>query len=88
MEMQIKKPPHDAEALWHINKIMVLMVVIMPLIITRFACLTAGFAAGGFIKFFFGIEFLFTCGENELRATVFANQRFVFVHAFVTPSEI
>ena len=43
--------------------------------------LTAGLATGGLVlESFFGIEFLFTSGENELSATVFAYQRFVFVH--------
>ena len=36
----------------------------------------------------FGIEFLFTGSENELSATVFAYQRFVFVHDLVTPIKI
>ena len=43
--------------------------------------LTAGLAAGGLVlESLFGIEFLFTGSENELSATVFAYQRFVFVH--------
>ena len=51
-----------------------------------FAGLTAGLAAGGLVlESLFGIEFLFTSGENELSATVFAYQRFVFVHDQVTP---
>ena len=50
------------------------------------ARLTAGLAAGGLVlESFFGIEFLFTGSENELSATVFAYQRFVFVHGLVTP---
>ena len=53
------------------------------------ACLTAGLAAGGLVlESLFGIEFLFTCSENELSATVFAYQRFVFVHDQVTPIKI
>ena len=50
------------------------------------AGLTAGLAAGRFVlESLFGIEFLFTGSENELSATVFAYQRFVFVHDQVTP---
>jgi hypothetical protein len=50
------------------------------------ASLTAGLAAGGLVlESLFGIEFLFTGSENELSATVFAYQRFVFVHDQVTP---
>ena len=53
-----------------------------------FAGLTASLAAGGLVlESFFGIEFLFTSGENELSATVFAYQRFVFVHVQVTPNK-
>ncbi len=49
-------------------------------------CLTASLAAGGLVlESLFGIEFLFTGSENELSATVFAYQRFVFVHGKVTP---
>jgi hypothetical protein len=45
------------------------------------ASLAAGLAAGGLVlESLFGIEFLFTGSENELSATVFAYQRFVFVH--------
>ena len=51
--------------------------------------LTAGLAAGGLVlESLFGIEFLFTGSENELSATVFAYQRFVFVHDQVTPIKI
>ena len=51
-----------------------------------FTCLTASLAAGGLIlESLFGIEFLFTGSENELSATVFAYQRFVFVHGQATP---
>ena len=51
--------------------------------------LTAGLAAGGLVlESLFGIEFLFTGSENELSATVFAYQRFVFVHDLVTPIKI
>ena len=51
--------------------------------------LTAGLAAGGLVlESLFGIEFLFTSSENELSATVFAHQRFVFVHGLVTPIKI
>ena len=54
--------------------------------VAGFPSLTASLAAGGLIlESFFGIEFLFTCSENELSATVFAYQRFVFVHDLVTP---
>jgi hypothetical protein len=50
------------------------------------ASLTAGLAAGWLVlEPFFGIEFLFTGSEYELSATVFAYQRFVFVHGQVTP---
>ena len=50
------------------------------------ASLTAGLASGGLVlESLFGIEFLFTGSENELSATVFAYQRFVFVHGQVTP---
>ncbi len=53
------------------------------------ARLTAGLAAGGLVlESLLGIEFLFTCSENELSATVFAYQRFVFVHDQVTPIKI
>ena len=53
------------------------------------AGLTAGLATGGLVlESFFGIEFLFTSGENELSATVFAYQRFVFVHGKVTPKKM
>ena len=51
-----------------------------------FTGLTASLAAGGLIlESFFGIEFLFTGSENELSATVFAYQRFVFVHDLEPP---
>ena len=51
--------------------------------------LTAGLAAGGLVlESLFGIEFLFTGSENELSATVFAYQRFVFVHDQVTPIKL
>jgi len=50
------------------------------------ARLAAGLAAGRLVlESLFGIEFLFTGSENELSATVFAYQRFVFVHGLVTP---
>ena len=45
------------------------------------ASLTAGLATGRLVlESLFGIELLFTGGENELSAAVFAYQRFVFVH--------
>jgi hypothetical protein len=48
--------------------------------------LTAGLAAGGLVlESLFGVEFLFTGGENELSTTVLAYQRFVFVHDQATP---
>ena len=51
-----------------------------------FTGLTASLAAGGLIlESLFGIEFLFTGSENELSATVFAYQRFVFVHDLEPP---
>ena len=51
--------------------------------------LTAGLAAGGLVlESLFGIEFLFTGSENELSATVFAYQRFVFVHDKATPKKM
>jgi len=50
------------------------------------ALLTASFATGGLVlETFFGVEFLLACGKHELSTTVFANQRFVFVHDLVTP---
>jgi hypothetical protein len=46
-----------------------------------FAGDTALFAAGGFVlETFFGVEFLFACGEHELSATVAARERFVLIH--------
>ena len=43
--------------------------------------LTAGLAAGGLVlEALFGVEFLLTGGKHEFLATVFAYQRFVFVH--------
>jgi len=45
------------------------------------ALVTAFPAALGFIlKTFFGEEFLFTCGENELPAAILAHYDFVFKH--------
>ena len=47
----------------------------------RLAGLTAGLTAGGLVlEALFGVEFLFPGGEHEFLATVFAYQRFVFVH--------
>ncbi len=51
-----------------------------------FPGLTAGLAAGGLVlESLFGVEFLFTGGENELSTAVLAYQRFVFVHDQATP---
>lgn len=42
---------------------------------------TASLAANGFIlESFFRIELLLSCGKDELRATIFAHQHFVFEH--------
>ena len=42
---------------------------------------TASFAADGFIlESFFRVELLLSCGKDELRATIFAHQHFVFEH--------
>ena len=50
---------------------------------------TAGLAAGGLIlEALFGVEFLLTCSPNEFVATVFANQRLVFVHGKETPKKM
>ena len=50
------------------------------------AGLTAGLAAGGLVlEALFGVEFLLTGGEHKFLATVFAYQRFVFVHDQATP---
>ncbi len=47
------------------------------------ALATAVFAADRFVlEALFGIEFLLTDGEDEFRATVLANQRFVLIHVF------
>ena len=45
------------------------------------ASITASLAANGFIlESFFRIELLLSCGKDELRATIFAHQHFVFEH--------
>jgi hypothetical protein len=54
-----------------------------------FACSAACFAAGGFIlETLLCVEFLFASGEHELSATIFANQRLVFVHGKETPKKM
>ena len=54
-----------------------------------FASSAAGFAAGRFVlETLFCVEFLLTGGEHELSATVFANQRLVFVHGKETPKKM
>ena len=54
-----------------------------------FACSAACFAAGGFIlETLLCVEFLLTSGEHELSATIFANQRLVFVHGKETPKKM